>query len=48
MGNIEKDYTKFLKADGAKGKRIDVLCSFFGNAPINEEVNAIATGPRKR
>src|SRR6202050_3027436 len=42
VGNIEKDYTKFLMADGAKGKRIGVLRSFFGNAPINEEVNAIA------
>jgi amidase len=42
VGNIEKDYTKFLKADGVKGKRIGVLRSFFGNAPINEEVNAVA------
>ena len=39
IGNIEKDYTQFLKADGVKGKRIGVLRSFFGNAPINEEVN---------
>jgi len=30
VGNIEKDYTKFLKADGVKGKRIGVLRSFFG------------------
>ena len=42
IGNIEKDYTKFLKADGVKGKRIGVLRSFFGNAPINEEVNVVA------
>jgi amidase len=42
VGNIEKDYTKFLKIDGVKGKRIGVLRNFFGNAPINEEVNAIA------
>ena len=42
VGNIEKDYTKFLKADGVKGKRIGVLRSSFGNAPINEEVNAVA------
>src|SRR5580693_7753779 len=41
VGNDEKDYTKFLKADGVRGKRIGVLHSFFGNAPINEEVNAI-------
>jgi len=39
IGNIEKDYTQFLKADGVKGKRIGVLRSFFGHAPINEEVN---------
>jgi amidase len=42
IGNIEKDYTKFLKADGVKDKRIGVLRSFFGTAPINEEVNAVA------
>jgi amidase len=42
VGNVEKDYTKFLNADRMKGKRIGVLRSFFGNAPINEEVNAIA------
>jgi amidase len=41
-GNIEKDYTKFLTAAGVKGKRIGVLRSFFGNAPINEEVNTVA------
>jgi amidase len=42
VGNTEKDYTKFLKADGLKGKRIGVLRSFFGIAPINQEVNGIA------
>src|SRR5258707_897339 len=42
VGNVEKDYTKFLKADGVKGKRIGVLRSFFGNAPVNDEVNIIA------
>src|SRR5271168_3111546 len=42
VGNVEKDYTKFLKADGVKGKRIGVLRSFFGTAPINDEVNIIA------
>jgi Asp-tRNA(Asn)/Glu-tRNA(Gln) amidotransferase A subunit family amidase len=42
IGNTEKDYTKFLKADGAKGKRIGVLRSFFGNASIHEEVNRVA------
>ena len=42
VGNIEKDYTKFLTTDGVKGKRIGVLRSFFGNAPTHEEVNAVA------
>ena len=41
-GNTETDYTKFLKIDGVKGKRIGVLRSFFGNAPIHEEVSAVA------
>jgi amidase len=42
VGNTEQDYTKFLKANGVQGKRIGVLRSFFGTAPINEEVNKIA------
>lgn len=42
VGNIEKDYTKFLKTEGVKGKRIGILRSFFGNAPMNDEVNMIA------
>jgi len=42
VGNTEKDYTKSLKADSLKGKRIGVLRSFFGNAPIHEEVNVVA------
>src|ERR1700730_14095580 len=42
VGNTEKDYTKSLKTDGVKGKRIGVLRSFFGNAPIHEEVNIVA------
>jgi Asp-tRNA(Asn)/Glu-tRNA(Gln) amidotransferase A subunit family amidase len=42
IGNIENDYKKFLRADGVKGKRIGVLRSFFGHAPINDEVNAVA------
>src|ERR1700693_2445652 len=42
VGNTEEDYTKFLKADGVKGKRIGILRSFFGTAPINDEVNIIA------
>jgi amidase len=42
VGNTEDDYTKFLKAHGLQGKRIGVLRSFFGNAPINNEVNVIA------
>jgi amidase len=42
VGHIEEDYSKFLKAEGVKGKRIGVLRSFFGTAPINEEVNSVA------
>jgi len=43
VGNTEEDYTKFLKANGLQGKRIGVLRSFFGIAPINDEVNIIAS-----
>jgi hypothetical protein len=43
VGNTEEDYTKFLKANGVQGKRIGVLRSFFGIAPINDEVNIIAS-----
>ena len=42
VGNTEDDYTKFLNAKGVQGKRIGVLRSFFGTAPINSEVNTIA------
>src|SRR5450631_300622 len=42
VGNIKKDYTNSLKTDGVKGKRIGVLRSFFGNAPIHAEVNTVA------
>src|SRR6202050_4775576 len=42
VGNAEDDYTKFLKANGLQGKRIGVLRSFFGQAPINDQVNKIA------
>jgi amidase len=42
VGNVEEDYTKFLSGNGVQGKRIGVLRSFFGNAAIHAEVNAIA------
>jgi len=42
VGNAEKDYTTFLNPEGLKGKRIGVLRSFFGSAPINEDVNRVA------
>ena len=42
VGNTEEDYAKFLKANGVQGKRIGVLRSFFGTAPIHDEVNRIA------
>ncbi|MGD0427723.1 MAG: amidase family protein [Candidatus Acidiferrales bacterium] len=42
VGYTEADYTKFLNVNGLQGKRIGVLRSFFGTAPINDEVNKIA------
>src|SRR5882762_9621996 len=42
VGNTEEDYTKFRKLNGVLGKRIGILRSFFGTAPINDEVNIIA------
>jgi amidase len=42
VGNVAKDYENFLRADGAKGKRIGVLRSFFGDSPVHEEVNTVA------
>ena len=41
IGNIQKDYTEYLKAKGLKGKRIGVLRSFFGTQPIHQEVNEV-------
>jgi amidase len=41
LGHIEKDYAKYLKKDGLKGKRIGILRNFFGTQPIHEEVNAV-------
>jgi amidase len=42
VGNTEEDYTRFLKSNGLRGKRIGVLRSFFGAAPIHSEVNVVA------
>jgi len=42
IGNAEKDYTKFLNPNGLRDKRIGVLRSFFGSAPVHEEVNKVA------
>jgi amidase len=42
VGNVENDYTKFLSRDGLQRKRIGVLRSFFGNAPVNADVNKVA------
>jgi amidase len=42
VGHIDKDYTKYLKSEGVKGKRIGVLRSFFGKAPINDDVNTVS------
>jgi amidase len=42
IGNAEYDFTKFLDPNGVRDKRIGVLRSFFGTAPIHEEVNKVA------
>jgi len=42
VGNLQKDYTKYLKKDGLTGKRIGILRSFFGKDAIHQEVNAVA------
>jgi amidase len=42
IGNTQKDYTKFLRSDAVRGRRIGVVRSFFGTAAINEEVNAVS------
>ena len=34
-------YTAHLKVDGLKGKRLGVLCSFFGTEEVNQSVNGI-------
>ena len=39
-GQIPPTYTKYLRKDGLKGKRIGVLKSFFGAGPEHSEVNA--------
>jgi len=41
IGHVEKDYARFLKKDGLKGKRIGILRGFFGTQPVHEEVNAV-------
>ena len=41
IGHVERDYTRHLRKDGLRGKRIGVLRSFFGTRPIHEEVNAV-------
>lgn len=41
IGYVQKDYSKFLKNDGLKGKRIGVLRSFFGKDAIHQEVNDV-------
>jgi Asp-tRNA(Asn)/Glu-tRNA(Gln) amidotransferase A subunit family amidase len=40
VGNIQQDYTKCLKQDGLKGRRLGILRSFFGKDAIHREVNA--------
>ncbi|MBV9695434.1 MAG: amidase [Gammaproteobacteria bacterium] len=42
VGNVPRDYAKFLRAEGVRGKRIGILHSFFGAAPVHAEVNQVA------
>ena len=42
VGHSEDDYSKFLNANGVRGKRIGVLRAFFGTAPIHAEVDKVA------
>jgi amidase len=42
VGYIKKDYTKYLKREGVNGKRVGVLRSFFGSAPIHDVVNSVS------
>jgi amidase len=42
VGHVDEDYTRHLRIDGVRKKRIGVLRSFFGTAPIHEEVNRVA------
>ena len=37
--NSKGDYTKFLKIDGLKGKKLGILRSFMGNEDVHKEVN---------
>jgi Asp-tRNA(Asn)/Glu-tRNA(Gln) amidotransferase A subunit family amidase len=41
IGRIEQDYTRHLKKEGLKGKRLGILRSFFGTEPVHGEVNAV-------
>jgi len=42
IGHVEKNYTRHLRKDGLRGKRIGILRSFFGTRPVHEEVNAVS------
>ena len=42
VGNVQRDYAAALRVDGLRGKRLGILRSFFGTAPIHQEVNAVA------
>ena len=41
IGRVERDYTRHLRKDGLRGKRIGILRSFFGTQPIHGDVNAV-------
>jgi amidase len=42
LGKVDQDYTRHLRVEGVRDKRIGVLRSLFGTAAVHAEVNAIA------
>ena len=41
IGQLERDYTQFLNADGLKGARIGIVETLFGSQPVHQEVNTV-------
>ena len=41
IGQLERDYTQFLNANGLKGARIGIVETLFGSQPVHQEVNTV-------